>query len=440
MQNTITFEVSYPPGNEELGLSLESLGRFTIVSQSSAQSELYGVKYEDRILSINGVSCDDLDPGDVAQMIRSNLNNLKITYKRSFKPDEMDGLNKLVSSPVQNDFLFYEGSLLLSLGMGNEPFQLRTIRIVRVTGPLLLFAENDKLIPFGIALLWYSSSDPAKVKYKDTPFGGMNLLPCTISPRGGQNNYFIIEFRGGRNIRITNQERGPLLDFIEAVSTVYPRDLSSVITMFSTNMPSATPNRNPMNPMNPSENSLGSYRSTLNIPYPYQMMDSVAHLYNGQLSQAFTGFEENLDKLLLTGFHPEQLSHSLTALFIHAKQFVNAALWDEKVQTSIRNIIVKLSLRSADYLRTTVVRPAGFLVFCSGDRDCSGIFRDRGGYFMSDAGYCLLHRDATQWVLLNKAGVPVYAIDSSDLVPPRFNWTVLPNMQAPGRWRGEEET
>ena len=56
---------------EELGLSLESLGRFTIVSQSSAQSELYGVKYEDRILSINGVSCDDLDPGDVAQMIRS---------------------------------------------------------------------------------------------------------------------------------------------------------------------------------------------------------------------------------------------------------------------------------------------------------------------------------------------------------------------------------
>ena len=59
-----------------------------------------------------------------------------------------------------------------------------------------------------------------------------------------------------------NQERGPLLDFIEAVSTLYPRDLSSVITMFSTNMPSATPNRNPMNPMNPSENSLGSYRST----------------------------------------------------------------------------------------------------------------------------------------------------------------------------------
>ena len=53
--------------------------------------------------------------------------------------------------------------------------------------------------------------------------------------------------------------------------------------------------------------------------------------------------------MLLTGFHPEQLSHSLTALFIHAKQFVNAALWDEKVQTSIRNIIVKLSLRSADY-------------------------------------------------------------------------------------------
>ena len=135
----------------------------------------------------------------------------------------MDGLNKLVSSPVQNDFLFYEGSLLLSLGMGNEPFQLRCSLVSEselqhdthcpsdgTLAPVcreFTFLDrshlDDKLIPFGIALLWYSSSDPAKVKYKDTPFGGMNLLPCTISPRGGQNNYFIIEFRGGRNIRIT---------------------------------------------------------------------------------------------------------------------------------------------------------------------------------------------------------------------------------------------
>lgn len=62
------------------------------------------------------------------------LNNLKITYQRSFKPDEMDGLNKLVSSPVQNDSLFYDGPLLLSLDMGKGDFIRRYPLLVESKG------------------------------------------------------------------------------------------------------------------------------------------------------------------------------------------------------------------------------------------------------------------------------------------------------------------
>lgn len=96
------------------------------------------------------------------------------------------------------------------------------------------------------------------------------------------------------------------------------------------------------------------------------------------------------------------------------------------------------------------MRPAGYFVFCGGDRECNGIYRDKGTYFASDSGYCLVgevggdhgkvRRDAYHWVLQNKAGIPVYSIASSDLIPPRFDWTVMPNMPNPGRRRGEGET
>lgn len=59
-----------------------------------------------------------------------------------------------------------------------------------------------------------------------------------------------------------NEQREPLLDFIEAVSTVYPRDLSSVIKVFSNYSSASTSNPNMVNSVNAEENSLGSYRST----------------------------------------------------------------------------------------------------------------------------------------------------------------------------------
>lgn len=75
---------------------------------------------------------------------------------------------------------------------------------------LTLFPLEFHLIPFGIALLWYASSDPAKVGYKDTPYGAINLLPCMINPLRGDKNFFIVEIRGSRTIRITVGHAGLL--------------------------------------------------------------------------------------------------------------------------------------------------------------------------------------------------------------------------------------
>lgn len=55
---------------EELGLTLDTLGKFVIVSQCSSQSESYGIRYQDRFLSINGISCINMSPSQVVTEIR----------------------------------------------------------------------------------------------------------------------------------------------------------------------------------------------------------------------------------------------------------------------------------------------------------------------------------------------------------------------------------
>lgn len=55
---------------EELGLTLEPLGRFVIVSQSSAQSEQYGVRYQDRIITVNDITCTNKSPEGIVNLIR----------------------------------------------------------------------------------------------------------------------------------------------------------------------------------------------------------------------------------------------------------------------------------------------------------------------------------------------------------------------------------
>ncbi|KNB42780.1 hypothetical protein JH06_3521 [Blastocystis sp. subtype 4] len=119
----------------------------------------------------------------------------------------------------------------------------RAIRIVRITGPLLQYAEKFQLIPFGIAIVWYNSANTNNIPYEYQPAGAQNLLPCLLDVRPGTNGFFIIHFQCSRNILITvemipsSQEKERLLEFIEALSHICHRDVTHLIKAISVTNP-----------------------------------------------------------------------------------------------------------------------------------------------------------------------------------------------------------
>ena len=62
---------------------------------------------------------------------------LVITFCRSFPPEEMDNLNKLLNSPLQNDCVFFEDRVLFRLGLTSS--QNFTSRYIVLNGKIPLF-------------------------------------------------------------------------------------------------------------------------------------------------------------------------------------------------------------------------------------------------------------------------------------------------------------
>lgn len=83
MQTTVNFVIEYPNNcgiilhidleSGELGLSLNTMGKFVIVEQASGQSESYGIRYEDRIISVNNQNCISETPTSVVGRIQKSL-------------------------------------------------------------------------------------------------------------------------------------------------------------------------------------------------------------------------------------------------------------------------------------------------------------------------------------------------------------------------------
>lgn len=104
-------------------------------------------------------------------------------------------------------------------------------------------------------------------------------------------------------------------------------------------------------------------------------MEYVQHLYDGQLSLGLYGIKSNCNSacgvlvivksLLAIGFHPEQISHSLIALFINCKQYVPESNWDESIQTNIQGIIVEIAKHNAEYSTSTLSLSSSSHLFCS---------------------------------------------------------------------------
>ena len=148
---------------------------------------------------------------------------MSITFQRSFKPDEMESINKSITAPLQNDSVFFDGTFLFRCGLySSQPFTEkwscftpltgRVIRIMRITGPLLPLADSflsffplsieNGLIPYGIALMWYNPSGSA-IPYSAEPVGAQNLLPCVVDIRSGTNGFYVLHFACKRDILIT---------------------------------------------------------------------------------------------------------------------------------------------------------------------------------------------------------------------------------------------
>ena len=97
----------------------------------------------------------------------------------------------------------------------------------------------------------------------------------------------------------------------------------------------------------------------VNLPYPLKLMESVVQLYNNQLMIGLHGLKSNclaglldlqiVSDLIATGFHPEQIVHSLTALLFHCQHCVPESSWDADVRKTVQDIIVEIVKHNADY-------------------------------------------------------------------------------------------
>lgn len=64
---------------------------------------------------------------------------------------------------------------------------------------------------------------------------------------------------------------------------------------------------------------------------------------------AFSLCEIVVHYLLGTGFHPEQICHSVTALFINIMSTVDPKVWDDDVKKLVQGIIVQISLHTQSF-------------------------------------------------------------------------------------------
>ena len=84
-------------------------------------------------------------------------------------------------------------------------------------------------------------------------------------------------------------------------------------------------------------------------------MDYILQLYRNELVRGLHGLKAHcadgmsdsrvVSDLIATGFHPEQVVHSLTALFFT----LPPEAWDSDVRRDVQDIIVEVAKHNADY-------------------------------------------------------------------------------------------
>ena len=90
-----------------------------------------------------------------------------------------------------------------------------------------------------------------------------------------------------------------------------------------------------------------------------KIMDYILQLYRNELVRGLHGLKAHcadgmsdspvVSDLIATGFHPEQVVHSLTALFFHCRHTLPPEAWDSDVRRDVQDIIVEVAKHNADY-------------------------------------------------------------------------------------------
>ena len=134
--------------------------------------------------------------------------------------------------------------------------------------------------------------------------------------------------------------------------------------------------------------------SVVNIPYPLKVMEYILQMYNNNVIQGLLGLKAHcangmaisciVSDLIATRFHPDQIVHSLSALFFNCKHILPPEAWDSDVRQHVQDIIVGISKHNTDYsdtsewewrlVRTTSANPSGFYVFHCGDKEMEGLY------------------------------------------------------------------
>lgn len=160
-----------------------------------------------------------------------------------------------------------------------------------------------------------------------------------------------------------------------------------------------------------------------------------------------------VQSLIATGFHPEQINHSITALFINCKQHFSDSQWDEDTRRYVQRIIVEIAKHNADYSNkqnrmnndqfvqlllillafislvvvikrlkeNIVLHVINSMIFLSLYHQMNAVCLDKS--VLNGQNNEQIYQGHSTWILQKKnAKSAAYYIHSTDVIPPRFNW------------------
>ncbi|KAK8795721.1 hypothetical protein WA158_000377 [Blastocystis sp. Blastoise] len=437
MFSTTNYIVDFPSSGE-LGMSLNISGRYVFVASVSGQSEWFGILKNDRFVAIGNTPCVDKSSEFVSKAINScrRKNQLWIEFQRSFPIDDMEKLEKSVNSSLENDAIFHEGSVYFSTK--GVPERLVHIRIVRMKGPLLRTANQFKLIPFSISVVYFESVT------SQVALGGFNLLPCKVvinEPDIKNERYSFSLVSSQVTSKFGFTSKSDLNQWVLLLCDLIKQDVQPLLKQFNdyfkVEKDDAIVSQKEKN-----DEIYRMMKNNLNIPiflnlaqiYKEIMDIALNNIPAPALLQRISQLHSNCTNFLSNGYAPLHVFHSISAFLItvyndlHIKEE-----WNEDIQRHIKEMATYFHQQQDTYIRNNLVRSDSFFVFRCIDTKLCGIYKmtieklKNLVVYKNEYGSLLFQEHdkngRKRWVLVKEGEKkPQFYIYTDQSIPPRFQW------------------